>query len=751
MDQGFRSLADQLRSWPADRLSRLLLARPDLATPAPHDSGQLAARAATRTSLVRALDQLSRCELTVLDALVIAGQTTVDRLSSMVAADASTVAAALTHLEDLALAWRAVGGLRALTGVGDAMRGGPGMSGLQPFAPEPLSAEEVHDRLDELSPAARTMLDHVAAAGGEATTGSARTTITPAQAETPAEELISRRLLVSRGGGHLFLPGEVGLALRGGRTTAERVDVRPEVPTSRRSASLVDRAASGAAFEACRRVELLLDGWGVTPPSALRSGGLGVRDLRATAAQLQVDEPTAALLVEVAYAAGLVTTAADPDGNPAWLPTELVDVWLEQPPAERWLALTRAWLASPRMPGLVGQRDPAGKVWNALVPELAGPFMAETRRMTLEVLAEIPEGEVLASGTGPAAVLARLGWERPRRPRTRADQVAWTLGEAEALGVVGLGGLASYARALVADPSGTGDADPAPLLGALLPEPVDHVLLQADLTAVAPGPLESGLARTLQLIADVESRGGATVYRFTKDSVRRAMDRGWTAAELHDLLARVSRTPVPQPLSYLVDDTARTFGSVRVGYAAAYLRSDDETTLAELLAHTSAESLGLRRLAPTVLVSTTPIDVLLPRLRELGAAPVVEAGDGTLHVARPESLRARVPRDRRSPGAAAAHETARVASVVATIRSGDREFAARPATATTPSGALSALREAVDERSPVVISYVDNRGVAIERVVEPLSVEGGQLTARDSAADGVLTFSVARIRSVRAS
>ena len=660
----------------------------------------------------------------------------------MVNAEASTVLQALSRLEDLALAWHAVDGLRALTGVGEAMRGGPGVSGLQLCATTPLPVEQIHQRLEELSPPAQAMLRHVADAGGQATTGSARTTITPAEATTPAEELISRRLLVPRSDGSLFVPGEVGVALRGGHTTIERVDLRPEVPASRRSQSLVDRAAAGAAFEACRRVELLLDGWAATPPAALRSGGLGVRDLKATAQRLQVDEATAALLIEVAYAAGLVTTAADPDGNPAWLPTELVDVWLERPLAARWLDLVRAWLVSPRMPGLVGRRDPAGKVWNALVPELTGTFMAETRGMTLAVLAEMPAGEVLASGTGAAALVSRLEWERPRRPRTRADQVAWTLSEAETLGLAGLGGLSSYARLLL------GDDDPLPLLTALLPEPVDHLLLQADLTAVAPGPLTGDLARTLQIVAEVESRGGATVYRFTKDSVRRAMDRGWSAAELHDLLARVSRTPVPQPLTYLVDDTARTFGSVRVGYAAGYLRSDDPTTLAELLAHPSAESLGLRRLAPTVLVSTTPIDILLPRLRELGASPVVEAEDGTIHVATPEPLRARRPRERRSPGAAAAHETARISAVVAAIKAGDTTV--RPRTSTSPGDVLSALREAADSRTAVVVSYVDARGVPAEVTLEPRAVEGGQLLAHDRGIDDVRSVALARIRSVRA-
>ena len=278
------------------------------------------------------------------------------------------------------------------------------------------------------------------------------------------------------------------------------------------------------------------------------------------------------------------------------------------------------------------------------------------------------------------------------------------------------------------------------------------MLIQADLTAVAPGPLDTPLARTLQLLADVESRGGATVYRFTPTSVRRALDTGWSAVEVHEFLGTVSRTPVPQPLTYLVDDTARTFGTIRVGHAEAFLRADDEHALTELLHHPKAASLGLRRLAPTVLVSATPIDVLLPRLRELGAAPVVEAADGTVRVARPDLLRARTPRDRRATGVRDAHESARVAQVVTAVRSGDRAASSRPtagAAPLTPSGSLTALREAVEAGDTILIGYVDNHGTSSERIVDPIRVEGGWLTAHDHRSDDTRTFAVHRITTVK--
>ncbi|GEB11828.1 hypothetical protein NSI01_01430 [Pimelobacter simplex] len=726
-----------MRSWPDERIRRLLTERPDLATPAPHDFGQLASRAAVRSSIARALDGLTRGELSVLDALVVAGQTTDSELVAIVHAEPGYVAAVLDRLRGLALAWDSPEGLRPLSGISDALIGGrdAGVSGLRPCSSTPRPREEIVAAVAALPDGARRMLDHVVAEGGTAKSGSARIGLSPDDAETPAELLIALRLLVPGGSllpGLLVVPGEVGLALRGGRTTTEPVDVVPEVASAERPSRLTLSAAAGAATDVVRRVELLLEWWGHRPAAALRTTGLGVRELKATAAHLQVGESEAALVVEVAGEAGLLGTRADADGNQVWVPTAEFDRWRALPTAERWSRLARAWLASPRLPSLVGERGPDQKPWNALTPELSAAGMPEAKAMALAALAELPEGHGLAAGTGLPSLVARLAWERPRRPRTRPDLVAWAVAEAAVLGITGAETLAPYARPLLAG------EDPAPALAELLPPPVDHVLVQADLTAVAPGPLEPDLARQLQQVADVESHGAATVYRFTADSVRRALDAGWTAAELHAFVLAASRTPIPQPLSYLIDDVVRSFGRLRVGVASSFVRSEDEAALAALENHQKAAGLGLLRIAPTVLVSTVPIDVLLPRLRELGAAPVVEGPDGVVRVGAAEALRARTPRTREvaDTARAAARQSAQVAAAVTALRDGDEAARNRPASASVAGGGvLSALRDAIERRGIVLIGFTDNQGVVAERAIRPLSVEGGQLTARDADAE----------------
>ncbi|MEU1766334.1 helicase C-terminal domain-containing protein [Streptomyces rimosus] len=378
----------------------------------------------------------------------------------------------------------------------------------------------------------------------------------------------------------------------------------------------------------------------------------------------------------------------------------------------------------------------------------------------------------------------------PATDDLRSRLARWTLAEAELLGITGRGALANHARALLgtesAAPAGSKTkntkpantkpaeaADPAAvqaqraaraaaLLAPLLPEPLDHVLLQADLTAVAPGPLERPLADALGVLADVESKGGATVYRFTPASVRRALDAGRSAAELQTFLATHSRTPVPQPLAYLIDDVARRHGRLRVGAASAYVRCDDDALLTEILADRRAVALRLRRLAPTVLASAVPPDQLLEVLRAMGYAPAAESAEGDVLIARPDAYRT-PPRTAPTPvpdGPPAPAGTLLEAAVRA-IRAGDLAATAerKPVRApaapapgglprTTSAETLATMQAAVLTNATLWIGYVNADGAASQRVIAPVRVEGGFVTAYDHTADEVRTFPLHRITGV---
>jgi hypothetical protein len=776
----FRTLADVLRDRSDDELGELLRMRPDLAVPVPQDIGALASRAGTRASVSRAVERLDRFRLDVLGATVIVSEPVkLSQIAAVLAAPEPKVVDAVDALEALALVWGPRDELRVLRAVHEVL--GPEPAGLGAPAATLLRGYPA-TRLNSLARTSRVAVDEdpgttirsiveswerpgrvdelIAECGPDSRQVLERLTWGPPRGRLPVSgdsatsaagfavaRLLNRGLLVSVDRHTVVLPREIGLHLRARRVVASPVHERPELDVTERDAVLVDRTAAGAAFDFVRRVELLGEAWGHAPVPVLRGGGLGVRDLRRAALLLDVDEQDAALHIEVAFEAGLIAEGGENDVERMWLPTEGFDAWSVGPVARRWLTLVVNWLHMQRVVGLVGSRDERDRSLNALRTGLERTSGTDIRRVALKALADLPPG---ATAT-VESVRELVEWERPRRGPLRDSMVRWTLSEAATVGLTGLGVLAVHGRALLKD-----DRDVVALLEPLLPEQVDTVLIQADLSAIAPGPLDSAVAKEMAMVADVESRGGATVYRFTADSIRRALDFGWSATDVHTFLAARSRTPVPQPLSYLVDDMARRHGQIRVGTAASYVRCDDEAALARVIADPGAAALRLRRIGPTVISSDAPIDVVLSTLRELGAAPVAESADGTVHISRREGRRA-LSRPRRPDATYEGRslDEEHLKSAVHALRSGERASQARPDDAepgrlprTASIQMVARLREAAQARRSVWLGYLDQQGTASEQIVEPVSVGGGWLTAYDDRSGQVRTFAIHRISSV---
>ncbi|MEU6986931.1 helicase C-terminal domain-containing protein [Streptomyces sp. NPDC046324] len=820
-----RTLAEALRARGDEGLAALLRARPDLLSPVPNDLTQLATRAGTRGSVVRALERLDRFTLQTAEALAVAPDPApYPVLLGLLTGDdgdpdiEAALPRAVEVLREQALVWgederlRLVRTARELlapspqhpspTGLGPTVsESTAGMSpgriqeilaaaGL-PATHDPVSAvaaltELFTDRdrmgalLDTAPPDALAVLDRLVWGPpyGEVTANPA----------PPVRWLRDRGLLLPASTRTVVLPREAALHLRGGRAHRSPEPHAPAPAVLREyRPQVVDNAAAGQAYTALATVEELLKSWDQGGPAVLRAGGLSVRDLKRTATALDVTEQVAAFWLELAYGAGLL--ASDGEADERYAPTPAYDDWLDLPPAERWARLATSWLVGTRTSGLIGGQDAKGRTLSALGPDLDRGAAPEVRRRVLTLQATLPPGVA----ADPEALLARLRWERPLRgasgtttpgaagnasPTDLRSRIAhWTLSEAELLGITGRGALASPARALLNLPLAEAATEPvaehgvelsvaaaraATLLAPLLPEAVDHVLLQADLTAVAPGPLRRPLADMLSVLADVESKGGATVYRFTPGSVRRALDAGRSASDLQDFLTAHSRTPVPQPLSYLIDDVARRHGHLRIGAASAYVRCDDDALLGEILADKRSASLRLRRLAPTVLAAQTDPGALLEGLRSMGYAPAAESAAGDVLITRADAYRtgartAPAP----VPDGPPAPDATLLGAAVRAIRSGDaaatavrKERPDAPARVggelprTSPAETLATVQAAAMTGSAVWIGYVNAEGAASQRVIAPVRVEGGFVTGYDHTADEVRTYPLHRITGV---
>jgi hypothetical protein len=733
------TLAAWLRTRSDEQLDALLVARPDVARPAPSDVVALATRLAVPVSVDRALDELDAATLQVLDVVLLSptdGVARADLPALLPGVPTDVLDQAVATLTTRALLW-GDHELHAPDQVRRSVRYPAGLGrravDLRVSLPRDLSAA-----LEGLDAEERTVLERLA---GDRPVGHLPDTGNGPL--TPARRLLQRGLLARIDAVNVELPREIGLALRGDQPYGPP-RLRPDPEVSRRDPATVDQQAAGAALEVLGRVADVLTALEEEPAGLLRSGGLGVRDQKRLARDLKVGEADIAFLVELAHCAGLLDVGGA--HRDEWLPTREYDAWREQDLPDRWAVLAEGWLTSVRLISLVGQRDVAGKAVNVLSPDVVRQTAPALRGSALAVLAEYPVG----TGLRADELVALLRWRTPRRA-DRLAPVPALLAEAERLGVVVQGVLSTGGRGLLrsgADGAADGMRD-------LLPAPVDHVLAQPDLSLIAPGPLVAELAGSLALVADVESSGGATVYRVTDGSIRRALDNGWSATDLHDFFSRASRTPVPQALDYLVDDVARQHGRLRVGAIECYVRSDDHGLLSQVVNDRRTANAELRRLAPGVLVSGLQAEEVLSVLRSAGYAPAGESAGGAV-LTRPPARPRAVGRRPGSAPVSGPRPLARddVAATVREIRAGDAALAARRTDpvrqipGVTTASTLELLTRAVRGGLPIWLGYVDAQGSGSQRVVQPVSLVGGFLQGFDEGRGENRTFAVHRITSV---
>lgn len=806
------TLSAWLRSLDVTRLAALLRARPDtLGPPPPATPEDLAHRLSSPRSTSAALQQLSAPALALSELLqALGGQVAPEELRRRIAvedpADAGAVELALAELTTRALVvdrggrWRLVGAMREAwpdpLGTGEpiaatlrrlppewgesirltlGVRRAPSAAKTAAAVAEHLTADRVRELLEEAAPESRELLEAAVAEGGVAAPGGTIATVAPHRWRRPSAHswLVDRGLLLPADAASLSAPREVVLAVRGDAWSLRLPLHPPEPVTVPADAEAAERESAAAAAAVLAAATELLEHLAARPAAALKTGGLGVREVRRLAKALQREEPVVLFAAHLADAAGLLAVHGE-----QVLPTPAYDEWRAAEPARRLASLLTAWWAHPAP--LTGRTDDGGKPAMPLAPGWGDPTAVTLRHDLLAALAGLPDGRGVVDVHG---LLNRVVWARPLSYPPPVDGTlgrlaiaAWQ--EMEHLGLCAHGRATTLGRAL---PPGDEEA----LLTrtrALLPPAAEQVRLQADLTAVVVGSPSAALAALLDEAADREARGSATVWRFRAASVRRVLDAGGSAEDLLDRLAAVAKDGVPQPLAYLIRDVARRHGHLAVSGLSCAVVATDPALLAEVAATRSLRPLAARLLAPTVLASAKPVAETVRLLREAGYHPVQHDRSGQVVLDKPSAHRAggraggrggartRTARVVAAPARAVAPTPGRMSAeeVAAAILAAPVAPAA-PAASTGPAAPIAAtttqeriralaprlapdevalLAHAVDTGDPVAIDYLDRNGTPTHRVVSSCELDPPFLEAWCHLRSDERVFTVSHIRAV---
>ncbi len=709
------TFADELRARADDALASIFKLRPDLVSPVPNDFSALAARATSTPSLVRALDSINMWHYQIIEAACALPEPF--KKSEIVAVTSEETAFALDHLWQMGLLYKEGNNYRTPTNLKVLIGDEP--AGLGPIAVKKFD----FSILKEIPKASEEVL-------AKLTWGPPRGQI--GNIKKPGNAigwLLDNGVLVALDSNTVALPRDVAIKLRGGKIHKEMVSKAPNLIGKELVQKQIDLAAIANISTILRWCEELLHNLSDEPPTALRTGGLGVRDLKKIAEHLGIDETCAGFVAELCYLGGLLVI----DSDDQILPTSAFDIWLTKSAEERWYSLVVLWLDTSRVSGLIGKIS--DKNVAPLGPELDRAGASLIRRSTLKVLNDNPQ---LTPDIKSLQEIVK--WINPQRANN--DYVEWTLREAEWLGITGQGALSTFGSNLLNEKE-------VLEIESALPKPVDHILIQADNSAVAPGPLTPELASEMGTIADIESRGGATVYRFSDSSIRRGLDHGKTGDQIKTFLSKISKTPMPQPLEYLITDIAKRHGRLRVGSAHTYIRCEDEGLVQQILHDKKCEHLRLRKIAPQVLVTDFELAEVIGELREFGYLPAAENSGGVL-LSQPNLRRSKSrPKPPRIISEFTAPKDAIVTAAVKTIRAGERSKKVEPIIPGTSSNeTLALINQYINEGKSLIISYADNNGGVSNRIIEPISISLGTLTARDETSDEILQFRIPRINGV---
>lgn len=266
-----------------------------------------------------------------------------------------------------------------------------------------------------------------------------------------------------------------------------------------------------------------------------------------------------------------------------------------------------------------------------------------------------------------------------------------------------------------------------------LPKPVNQLIVQADLTMIAPGPIDYPTDRQIRLFAEPESVSLASNFRLTTTSVVHGMECGLSADDIKATLDRLSTTEIPQPVEYLLKDATEKFGSLTIISSAkgSIIEARDSAMLAQIKNQSELRAFHFVPITENQMLSKHDSDLLYFNIRSCGY-PIIRIDE-----------QSQVISPRKSPAKTVEAEDGLVEQI-AKLRSSTPGDFTEAEMGINRQLELSLKNKVTVE---VVVSTRDGGQVRFELL--PTSLSAGRLRGKDMHAETERTLPVSKIVSVK--
>ncbi len=447
--------------------------------------------------------------------------------------------------------------------------------------------------------------------------------------------------------------------------------------------SLIDPLAGIGAFETVQALtELVIDLEHRYVPEVAR-GAVGLSELKRLANFLGRDNDYSRRLYSLAQISGLVVLH-----QKRWRVGASYDFWISSDLPTRWSHLAQSWL-------------------NLIGPEFASD-LAEQTNLQKAIAETFPlANEGIASHMSNLVNLAEL-----------------------------IGLTAAYRTSSWFEPTMQGKITKAKELITLqLPAVQNKIIVQADLTIISTGPLDTKTELLIRRFADIERIGVASSYRMSQISLSYGMETGLTEADIRKTLKTLSGKDLPQPVEYTLKETAQRFGrlTIQKHESGSLLKAKDAILLTAIENHSDLKLLSFKKIDDLTLSTRFDQEIVYYQLRDCKFAAIAIDETG------------KVISSWVTPGEAAKAKSLHhsIKMDIMRWREHERRLGENP----QGDDIIRSLELAIKNKAVVTVT-VDDKKTKREFTLAPTGLANGRLRAKDKKADCERVLPVASIVSV---